>query len=214
MVFDRKRDVWDPFGDMGWESPFTLSLLGGRSPFEKMFCNMDRVFELAEKGELPKADEGGPYIYASSTFVGPDGVPRHKEVKNFEGDFPSRLAPIDRRLQSQLDLPFAQCDSVKALPEGTRQPHYEIRTDKDELKVTVDLPGLTGKDVDLETTSNGLTLTGGAKEGRRRYSLRLDLPRPVLPGKTRASFSNGVLDITLPLVRSKSKDPNRKIKID
>ncbi len=202
-IFNRRRDdIWDPFGDWDWENPFGLSLFGHRSPFHRTFEDFDRVFELAEKGELPPVGEGGPYIYASSTYVGPDGIPQHKEVKNFEGELPT-ASPFSR---------LGWRDQRKALPEGSQRPHYEIQTSEKELTLTVDLPGLSKKDIELETSGSSLHLKGEVEGTQRKYRLDLKLPKPVIPGRSKASFKNGILDLVLPLATT--SDTSKKIKID
>jgi HSP20 family protein len=96
-----------------------------------------------------------------------------------------------------------------------------------ELRVTVELPGVTQQDIDISLNDDVLTVSGekksetergGEKEdfhfverayGRFQRSLRL--PFSANPDEVRAGFENGVLTITVP--KSAQIEKSRKIQI-
>jgi len=116
------------------------------------------------------------------------------------------------RLQEEMDRMFDY-------PLGRRFPFVEpaftpaidLYREEDRLKAKVDLPGVEPKDIEVSVTGNVLTVRGSRKgdrtEKRDGYEYRertfgefersIELPIPVDANKIEASFSHGVLDITL-----------------
>jgi HSP20 family protein len=96
-----------------------------------------------------------------------------------------------------------------------------------EYKVTVELPGVTEQDVDLTVTDDLLTIRGEKKHQAERggekenfhyiersfgtFQRSLRLPFSVNAEDVKASFSNGVLTISLP--KSAQQERSRKIPI-
>jgi HSP20 family protein len=89
-------------------------------------------------------------------------------------------------------------------------PHVELgETDKD-IRVTVELPGLDEKDVDIALEERVLTLRGEkrsevedkdrgySERSYGRFERRIGLPEGVDRKRANAAFSNGVLTVTLP----------------
>jgi HSP20 family protein len=95
---------------------------------------------------------------------------------------------------------------------GGFNPRMDVTDDGRQLKVTVELPGLDEKDIEVTLTDNLLTIKGEKREeseekgkdwlrhersyGSFRRSLRLG--REIDAGKVKASFRNGVLHLVLP----------------
>jgi len=89
-------------------------------------------------------------------------------------------------------------------------PSVEVTASDNEVSVTAELPGLEEKDVDLFINDDVLTIRGEKKaeaedKGRRfseryygRFERVIPLPFEVEEDKANASFSNGVLTVTLP----------------
>jgi len=98
---------------------------------------------------------------------------------------------------------------------------------ENEVRVTVELPGVTEKDIDVSLNDDILTIRGekkfesergGEKESfhfvERSYGnfqRSLHLPFAVKPDDVKAAFQNGVLTITLP--KSAQQERSRKIQI-
>ena len=91
-------------------------------------------------------------------------------------------------------------------------PRTEIAETDNALEVSIELPGLDRKDVDVSLTDNALTIKGEKKserdEAKKGYHLTersygsfyraIPLPSGVDTDKASAEFKNGVLTVTLP----------------
>ena len=100
--------------------------------------------------------------------------------------------------------------SLGAFGGGLSWPNVELGETDKEIRVTAELPGLDEKDVDITVEDGVLTLRGEKKsevddEDRGysersygRFERRIGLPRGVEQDKASATFTNGVLTVTLP----------------
>ena len=96
--------------------------------------------------------------------------------------------------------------------DGAFAPAVDIVEDKDNLLVTVDLPGLTKDDVHVSIQDNTLTIRGERKSESEKkesnfyhrervygsFSRTIELPTTVDSSKVAANFRDGVLHVTLP----------------
>jgi HSP20 family protein len=104
-------------------------------------------------------------------------------------------------------------------------PRADVVETEDEIRVVVELPGMTAEDIDLDLENNVLTISGEKQEERdegdentwhlseRRYgkfSRSFVLPRDVKQDRIEASFENGVLQVTVP---KSEKARRRRIEI-
>lgn len=104
-------------------------------------------------------------------------------------------------------------------------PHVDVTENDREIRVSVELPGLEEKDIDVRVSRDVLTISGkknqeAEEKGRnylrseRRYGSfgrSIRLPSGVDSGKVDARFRNGVLTVTLP--RKSRAGDRRKIRI-
>jgi HSP20 family protein len=104
-------------------------------------------------------------------------------------------------------------------------PPIDIYETKDDLVVTVELPGVRDKDVNLSITGEVLSLRGQRQPDHHvqeenyhrierwsgNFERHVQLPIPVQADKVRATFRDGVLEIRLPKVEEIKP---REIKID
>ena len=104
-------------------------------------------------------------------------------------------------------------------------PPLEVFRHNNQFIVRADLPGLTKDDVTIEVTNDVLTISGERKEEKeekhegffrteRKYGTfyrQVPLPEGVLTENAMATFTNGVLEITLPA--KKVETPIRKLEI-
>jgi HSP20 family protein len=113
---------------------------------------------------------------------------------------------------------------ARLLPEPHWIPSVDIVEKNGVLAIRADLPGVTRKDVTVEVTEDLLTIKGERKsdvEDRHDGIYRQErtfgsffrafpLPDPVKPEEVRATFVNGVLEVTMPLpVAAKVTKPRR-----
>ena len=91
--------------------------------------------------------------------------------------------------------------------EGTMS--YEER-DKD-IVFTIDMPGVDKKDIDINVEDHSITVKA-ENGGSRKYNYSRKLKPSVDIDSAKATFKNGVLDITLTKVPEESKGKSIKIK--
>lgn len=109
---------------------------------------------------------------------------------------------------------------------GWSTPTVDLFEEKDNVVVKAEMPGLDKKDVEVNLTDSRLTIKGEkkkeeeVKEEDYFYSERLfgsfarvlELPCKVKGDKVKASFKNGVLEVTLPKSEeAKQRSVNVKI---
>lgn len=97
-------------------------------------------------------------------------------------------------------------------PEVTveREPLVDTFTENDTVKVVAELPGVEKQDIKLNTTEETLTISVDTPQ--RKYYKEVDLPEKVNPKTAKATYKNGVLEITFK--RKEWKPKGEPIKID
>ena len=110
-------------------------------------------------------------------------------------------------LQNEVDRARNLSPTVtKPKHEGTMS--YEDR-DKD-IVSTIDMPGVSKKDIDIEIEEHSIKVSA-ENGGKRKYNYRRKFKPAVDPESAKATFTNGVLDITV--TKLKSKTTGRKVTI-
>ena len=134
--------------------------------------------------EIAKSDEGNPVFSLQ------------RDVNRIFEDFWKRF-----------DQPFGAFGRWE-----TGGPRTDIAETESALEVSVELPGIDQKDVDVSLTDSALTIKGEKKseqeESKKGYHLlersygsfyrSIPLPSGVDTDKAAAQFKNGVLTVTLP----------------
>ena len=95
---------------------------------------------------------------------------------------------------------------AKPKHEGTMS--YEDR-DKD-IVFTIDMPGVAKKDIDINIEEHSITVKA-ENGGKRKYNYSRKFKPAVDPDTAKATFTNGVLDITV--TKLESKPTGRKVAI-
>ena len=134
--------------------------------------------DLIRERTLPdgsKVREWGPFVYGYSFKVGPDGKPQIREFGNIKpGAGPGRPS-IDFKEE--------------------REPLTDVMETDGEVKVVVELPGVEKEDIKLHGTEDTLTIS--VDTPGRKYHKEVELPARVDAKQAKASYKNGVLEITL-----------------
>lgn len=73
--------------------------------------------------------------------------------------------------------------------------HVDVHETAEEIRVIADLPGVEKGDIGL--TCDGKALTISAQNDRREYDERVSLPGRVDEHSARATYNNGILEVTL-----------------
>jgi len=160
---------------------------------EDMLRDIQRTLpeEMVKERRLPDGSTvktWGPYVYGYSMTVGPDGKPVIREFGNLR---PSRTG----------------------LPEAAeeREPLVDVVVGDRVVQVVAEVPGVEREDINLYATERQLTISVDTE--RRKYRKDVDLPVEVDPKSARASYKNGVLEVTLNRIREE-KPSGKRISIE
>jgi HSP20 family protein len=105
-------------------------------------------------------------------------------------------------------------------------PSLDVSESKDNFVVKAEVPGIDAKDIDISLTGDVLTIRGEKKQEKEEreedyhlvetsygsFSRSVRLPAEVESNKIKASYKNGILNITLPK-SEKVKAKEVKIKV-
>lgn len=171
--------------------------------FEDIFEEMNRIMEemfkdltstmpkeLIRERKLPEGGtvkEFGPFVYGYSMTIGPDGKPIIREFGNIKPSWSKGLEVKEER-----------------------EPLVDTMVDEKTVKVIAELPGVDKSDIKLNATEKSLTISVDTE--KRKYYKELELPVEVDPESAKASYKNGVLEVTLE--RIKPKRPGKEVKIE
>jgi len=122
-----------------------------------------------------KVREFGPFVYGYSIKIGPDGRPEIREFGNIKPGVSFGRPRVDIMEE--------------------REPLTDVITTDGEVKVIAELPGVEKKDIKLHCTEDTLTISVDVPQ--RKYYKKVELPVKVEPKKAKASYKNGVLEVTL-----------------
>lgn len=106
---------------------------------------------------------------------------------------------------------------------NTFQPKVNIVDSEKEITVSVEIPGMDEKDIDLSLTKDSLTIKGEKKEEKEEkgknyhrmersygsFSRTLPLPVEINTEKAEASYKQGVLTILLPKTEKAVKETKK-----
>jgi HSP20 family protein len=112
-----------------------------------------------------------------------------------------------------------------AKPFEGKIPKVDVIERDDEVVVKAELPGVEKKDLDVSVTENSVTIKGSTSHeekeekgdfyrceiSRGAYSRTVSLPSYVDADKAKATFKDGILELTLPKVK-KSKRRTVEVK--
>ena len=115
------------------------------------------------------------------------------------------------RLQQEINrlFDFPRSAESRGLFDRTVSPPVDVAETGDGFVVQVDLPGIEAKDIDISVAGNILTLKGERKARGHRgevyrkdtwegsFQRTLSLPATVDPDRVSASFTQGVLEVTI-----------------
>lgn len=183
------EDPWD-----AWRKRQGAEFPAFFAEFEKEFARMQGMIDKIMQDAMRHAaspQRGEPFVYGFSMRVGPDGVPRLQP-------FGSTMGPT----------PVSSEGAAPGLTQG-REPLSDIQETENEIAVTIELPGVEKKDVQLHVGEDAVTLK---VEKGKRYAARIRLPAKVVPSSAKATFKNGILDLTLQ--KQEAADPGHRVSIE
>jgi len=193
-----------PFGRRGRGGYFDDMFRG----FDEMHREMERQFEesfkdltkapkdLVREYETPegaKVKEYGPFVYGYSMTIGPDGKPKVKEFGNLKS--PMRSGGF-------LRTPVISSE---------REPMSDITTTDKDVKVVVELPGVSKQDIKINAYDGTVEIT--TTDPKRKYHEVIEIPAETDIETAKSSYNNGILEITFKK-KGQAQSKGKEIKIE
>src|SRR5688572_4980593 len=141
------------------------------------------------------------------------------------------LDPVFRGFRTQLDTLFE--DWFGRTTGGALAPRVDVSETAKEMRLTVELPGVEEKDINVSLSGNELTIKGEKRSEREEkkdqaegrvfhrvertfgaFQRTIAVPFDVEPDKVSAAFKDGVLTVTLPKPEGAAEQPQaRRIEV-
>lgn len=188
----KDEPIDDPRDPRRRRSPFDefFEGMGFRTgEFDKMFDEMQRALAEALRN-MGGFEPGKPYVHGFSFKIGPDGKPMVTEFGNRPQRSKAGAAPV---------------------LSDAREPLTDVIEEAKQIAVTLEMPGVDKKDIDIRVTEQELEIHVDTES--RKYHKSLRLPSRVKPDTTKASCKNGVLDIVVQKERE-SKPKGFKVSVE
>jgi HSP20 family protein len=161
-----------------------------RNFFDEMFGidsvhDMDEIFGRLNRAMGMNLENFGqhPFIYGFSVTHRPGENP---EIREF-GNIPT----------------FEQIETGDRRYLDTRKPLIDILETEDKVHVIAEIPGIEKENILLNATD--LILDIETIDGNPKYSERVELPVKVDPQSAKATYKNGVLEVTFKRLESSSR---------
>jgi len=156
--------------------------------FEKEFARMQGMIGKLMDDAMKHASgphRHDPFVYGFTMRVGKDGQPH--------------IQPFGNR-----SIPTTTTSDANVIEaHDARQPLTDVVESDDEIAVTVELPGVDKKDVNLHVAEDAISVK---VETGRHYHAQIPLPAKVVPSTAKATFKNGILDVSVRRV----EEPNMR----
>src|SRR5919204_1026025 len=193
------------FGSGRWGKGFPDIFRG----FDEMRREMERGFENAFKNiqaQAPKdlvkeyqtpgggkVREFGPFIYGYSMTVGPDGKPKVREFGNVRS-------------------PFSSGSFARPFISSEREPLADVTTTDKEVKVAVEMPGVSKENIKINVYDNSLEVTTTGIE-QRKYHEVIKIPPETDIETATSTYKNGILEVVFKK-KEQSKPKGKQINIE
>ncbi len=163
--------------------------------FEESIRELERDLELFPKDLVREKKIGsrtvrefGPFVYGYSVTIGPDGKPIIREFGNVRPK--GGIRPIE--------------------VSEEREPLVDVIEEQDKISVIAEVPGVSREEINIEVVDNRQLKI--FTTGKRKYYKEIQLPSAVDPDSAKASYSNGVLEVTLK--KKEVTKEGKKIKVE
>ncbi len=175
-----------------------------RKEFEGMFEGFGSIEknapkELVREYETPdgkKVREVGPIVYGYSMTIGPDGKPKVREFGNIHASGKGK--------------------GVKSAADGLqisaeREPLVDVTVSENDIKVTVELPGVKKEDIKINAYEGSLEII--TDQSQRKYHKTIDLPQDADIESAKSTHNNGIVEVTF-RKKQQSKPKGKEVKIE
>src|SRR5919202_2937205 len=175
-------DIFRGFDDMRREM---------QKEFEDAFKNIQARApeDLVKEYQTPgggKVREYGPFIYGYSMTIGPDSKPKVREFGNVRS-------------------PFSRGSLARPFISSEREPLADVTTTDKEVKVAVEMPGVSKENIKINVYDNSLEVTTTGTEDRKYHEV-VKIPTETDIETATSTYKNGILEI----VFKKKKEPKGK----
>lgn len=175
----------DPFASMeAWMRQMGIDPTDFRRLFEDMQRNMSEALKDFQK------DPSKSFVSGFSVKVGPDGKPVFSSFGNKANVKPA-------------------AGGLPAIDTTEREPLTDLIDEGRRLAITMELPGVARDDIDVHMTETELEIS--VDNEKRKYHKVVRLPTRVDPATTKATYTNGVLDVTVE--KADAKPSGRKVPV-
>ena len=166
----------DPFANMdAWMRQMGIDPTDFRRLMDEMQRNMGEALKDFQR------DPSKSFVSGFSVKVGPDGKP----VFSSFGNKPTVKPAIG--------------GGIPAIDTTEREPLTDVIDEGKRLAITLEVPGVERKDIDVHMTETELEIS--VDNDKRKYHKVVKLPAQVDPKTTKATYNNGVLDVTVEKVK-------------
>ena len=156
--------------------------------------------DLKRERKLPDGTtihEWGPFVYGYSMTIGPDGKPKIREFGNVKPSLKPEAFGLTR-------------PSLAVKEE--REPLVDVISTNSEVHVVVELPGVEKENIKLHGTEETLTIS--VDTPKRKYFKEIQMPSKIDHKNAKTVYKNGVLEVTVPKIKEKTKPKGEPIKIE
>jgi HSP20 family protein len=140
-----------------------------------------------------KVREYGPFVYGYSMTIGPDGRPKVREFGNVKSPFSSRGL------------------FTRPLISSEREPLADVTTNDKEVKVVVEMPGVSKENIKVNVYDNSLEVTTTGTD--RKYHEVIEIPPETDIETVTSTYKNGILEITFKK-KQQTKPKGKQIKVE
>jgi len=158
--------------------------------FERMIRDIEQMMreslrDVAKKNMKP----GNSFVHGFNINIGPDGDAKVREF----GNYPRKR--YRRKKQPK-----------------EKKPPVDVLENREDVSVTCVIPGVQKEDIDLKVVDNTLDIKLNIPQ--YNYHKKIDLPCEVKPKKTKATYVNGILDVSIEKKNKNKKDPGHQVNIE
>jgi HSP20 family protein len=135
--------------------------------------------------------------------------------------WPSPFSMMDRMIRDFWEAPGTMLKNWK--PEFT--PEVDLKETDKEFKLSATVPGMTKDDIDIDVTKDSVSVCGERKTEEEKpgekfhvkqqsygsFSVSYSLPSEIKPEDVKATYKNGMLEITLPKAEA---SVSKKVKVE
>jgi HSP20 family protein len=177
-----------PLGKGGWFGDIPRQFDEMRREMERMFEEQFKDIESKAPKELireyqtpegGKVKEFGPFVYGYSMTIGPDGKPKVREFGNVK-------SPLHGGSSGGGSF-------TRPMISSEREPLADVTTTEKEVKVVVEMPGVSKEHIRINAYDNSVEIT--SDDPKRKYHQVIDLPTEADIQTAKSSYKNGILEI-------------------